>query len=141
MIKEFVDKYMENRAQVEAEFRTNWPGGYKEIVETVIRAINPNPERYGSGKPDASRVHEIDDGSYQGTLVYVIGSEGYQPSEYYFVKVGYGSCSGCDTLQAIRSWASSKSPTDDEMKHLMTLALHVVQGIKPLGTNSYSEIV
>lgn len=41
---------------------------------------------------------------YQGTLLYMIPFDTYQPneSEYLMTYVGYGSCSGCDTLQYIQ---------------------------------------
>jgi ABC-type multidrug transport system ATPase subunit len=44
--------------------------------------------------------------NYQGTLLYMIPLKTYQPSEYDYLMtyIGYGSCSGCDTLEAIRMW-------------------------------------
>lgn len=76
------------------------------VVEMLAAAIDecdaPHPER----------IHQIDDGDYQGTLIFVIGAGGYQPSRYWYVKVGYGSCSGCDTLQAIRGYEDD-APTKE----------------------------
>ena len=42
----------------------------------------------------------IDDGSYQGTNVFILHYDTYQPSieEYFVFDNEYGSCSGCDTL-------------------------------------------
>lgn len=48
------------------------------------------------------------------------------------MKVGYGSCSGCDTLEAIRDYSSEK-PTPEQVKDYMALALHIVQGLKKMG--------
>lgn len=59
----------------------------------------------------------------------MIAEKGYQPNDYYFVKVGYGSCSGCDTLEGIRNYEDG-NPTEEQVKDYMTLALHVVQGLK-----------
>ena len=81
--------------------------------------------------PDPERIHRIDDGNYQGTLVYVIGEKGYQPDKYWYVKVDYGSCSGCDTLEGIRDYTDD-APTDEQAKDYMTVALHIVQGMKPM---------
>lgn len=68
----------------------------------------------------------------QGALVYVIGATGYQPDKYWYVKVGYGSCSGCDTLEAIREYQDGK-PTERQVNKYMTLALHIVQGLRLMG--------
>jgi len=73
-------------------------------------------------------------------LVYVIAESGYQPNTYWYVKVSYGSCSGCDTLEAIMcgNWGHETKEEEDEWKEqaidkLMTLALHIVQGLKKMG--------
>lgn len=129
MIQKFVDRYMANKHELEKQFSEKHPEDYKEIVKAVITILNDTQE-YGS--PDPERIHEIDDGDYQGTLLYIIGASGYQPSKYWAVKVYYGSCSGCDTLQAIRGY-SSEQPNDEQVKDYMTLALHIVQGIKEIG--------
>ena len=130
MIQEFVNRYMAKKDLL-ADCFSNHPRDYKEIVSNVISMVTDD-EDYGDFNPDPDRIHEIDDGEYQGTLVYVIGAKGYQPSDYWYVKVGYGSCSGCDTLEAIRDY-SDEPPTPEQIKDYMTLSLHIVQGIKKMG--------
>ena len=67
--------------------------------------------------------------------MFIIGAKGYQPSDYWYVKVGYGSCSGCDTLEAIRGYSDEK-PTPDQVKDYVTLALHVVfEEMKKMGND------
>lgn len=129
MIAEFVELFMAGKPKLEALFSEKHPENYKAIVEAVMAVLN-NGEHYGA--PDPKRIHELDDGDYQGTLVYVIAATGYQPSDYWYVKVGYGSCSGCDTLEGIRSYSDDK-PTEDQVRDYMTLALHIVQGLKKMG--------
>jgi hypothetical protein len=129
MIKEFVDRFMEKKPELQEVFAAEHPENYEAVIKAVVSTLN-NGEDYGSIDPN--RIHEIDDGEYQGTLVYVIGATGYQPSDYWYVKVGYGSCSGCDTLEAIRDYSSDK-PTEEQVRDYMTLALHVVQGLKRMG--------
>ena len=73
---------------------------------------------------NVERVTEIDDGDYQGTLIFLIPFDTYQPdaSEYLMTYVGYGSCSGCDTLQHIQSngfWG--EKPTESQINDLLTL--------------------
>lgn len=129
MIPEFVQRFEAGKETIRAAFAAKHPESYKAVVEAVVRVIRGDDE-YDS--PDPERIHEIDDGHYQGTLVYVIGAGGYQPSDYWYVRVGYGSCSGCDTLEAIRSY-DDDPPREDQVKDYMTLALHVVQGLRKMG--------
>lgn len=130
MIAEFVEMFMSGKHALETMFSDKHPESYKEIVDAVISILNKkNDEDYV--KPDPKRIHEIDDGGYQGTLVYVIGSTGYQPSDYWYVKVEYGSCSGSDTLKRIRGYSNDK-PTEDQVRDYMTLALHIVQKLKKM---------
>ena len=128
MIQEFVDRFIAARPVLQAQFKAKAPGDYAEIVKAVVQTIAT--EDYG--QPDANRIHAIDDGDYQGTLVFVIGANGYQPSDYWYVRVGYGSCSGCDTLQDIDGY-SSEPTTDKQAEQYWTLALHIVQGLKKMG--------
>lgn len=128
MIKGFVDLWEARKHEVRAAFQAKHPDGYAEVVKNVVRVLNT--DNYRSIDPD--RIHLIDDGDYQGTLVFVIAATGYQPSDYWYVKVSYGSCSGCDTLEAIREY-SNEPPTDEQVRDYMTLALHIVQGLKKMG--------
>ena len=132
MDKEFVERFNENKGQLEEFFSKEHPGNYGDIVKAVVEAIR-GENKYDS--PDPERIHEIDDGDYQGTLVYVIGDGGYQPNDYWYVKVFYGSCSGCDTLEAIRGYQSDL-PTESQIEDYMTLALHIVQGLKKMGDDT-----
>lgn len=129
MIREFVDRFMNSKQIIKREFEKDHVRVYKDIVSIVIRAISSDAK---DSFPDPERIHEIDDGDYQGTLVYVIGEKGYQPSEYWYVKIGYGSCSGCDSLKDINEFSKGK-PTEEEVNKYMLLALHVVQGLKRMG--------
>ena len=129
MIQKFVDRFMENKEQLAKSFRTKHPDSYKDIVTEVVSLIAEDGEY---GEPDKNRIHEIDDGDYQGTLLYVIAANTYQPSDYWYVMVSYGSCSGCDTLKSIREYATDP-PTEEKVSEYMTLALHIVQGLKKMG--------
>lgn len=71
----------------------------------------------------------IDNGDYQGTQIFLIPMETYQPSveDYVYTNTYYGSCSGCDTLQAIQSYDYNELPNEEQIKDYMTLALHLLQ--------------
>jgi len=128
MIQEYVDRFMEKKLEMETFFGEKHVGDYEAIVKKVIEVIANNDD-YDT--PDKDRIHRIDDGDYQGTILFIIAASGYQPSDYWFVKVDYGSCSGCDTLENIRGY-EDKPPNIQQVKDYMTLALHVVQGLKEM---------
>jgi hypothetical protein len=129
MIQELVDRFMANEETMKTKLAANPPSDYREIVKLVVEAVTEYD--YGPNNLDPTRIHAIDDGEYQGTLVFVIGAKGYQPSDYWYCRVCYGSCSGCDTLEAIRGHGC-ETPTPQQATDYWTLALHVVQSIKKM---------
>lgn len=138
MIDKFIKQWEANKHSVETYFKEKHPEDYATIVKLVILAINPSEEY---GMPDPNRIHEIDDGHYQGTLLYVIAETGYQPSTYWAVSVDYGSCSGCDTLENIKSYDwDDKPPTPEQIKQYMTLATHIVQGLVEIPNTMYPTL-
>lgn len=123
MIKEFVEKWEERKNEIQEIYEKKHPEDYSEIVRNVITILHDDDAE----SPDPQKIHCIDDGDYQGTLLFVIPEDTYQPSTYWAVKVFYGSCSGCDTLEAIRESVLESPPTPEQTKDYMTLSLHVVQ--------------
>lgn len=131
MIRQFVELFESKRSEIEEQFKAIHPESYEDVVRIVVAALSVEEEY---GLPDPNRIHLIDDGDYQGTLLFVVGARGYQPSRYWGVKVGYGSCSGCDTLLSIKSDGGyDERPNEGQVKDYMTLALHVVQGLCEIG--------
>lgn len=109
---------------------------YEYLVKLVVDyVLNDEDPRYGEDY-DSENITVIDDGHYQGTLLFVIPQKTYQPSEYEYLMtyVGYGSCSGCDTLQSIQSWSDEK-PTKQQLKDYMTLCKDIVTNmIRPFNS-------
>lgn len=130
MIQQFVDAWMKNRDLIQSWLEPICLDcGYSDIVKATVRAIALEATGgYGDPKPDFENIHEINDGDYQGTLVYVIPEVGYQPSEYWYVRVWYGSCCGCDTLQG-----EQMGSKEDCINGVMTLSLHIVQQMRKMG--------
>jgi len=128
MIKKFVERFKDREMEIKARFSENHPSNYMEVVKIVIETLSRG-EDYGW--PDPERIHEIDDGEYEGTLIYVIAKNECHPSMYWYVKVGYGSCNACDELQTIRVGGYNK-PTPEQVHDYMTLVLHIVQGLRPM---------
>lgn len=134
MIEEFVKAWDERKGEIEAKFRQEEPHEYKEIVKAVVSILD-DTKTYGA--PNVNNIHEINDGDYQGTLLYLIPEDTYQPHNYWYVRVWYGSCSGCDTLEAIRESKPWRDGEDDpqkdkRIKEYMTLALHIIQQLKSM---------
>jgi hypothetical protein len=129
MLMDLLSRYDDKKEELRAKMAAAHPS-YEDIVKYVIEAVS-DPDEYDSLDPE--RIHVIDDGDYQGTLLFIIAAKGYQPSKYWAVYVGYGSCSGCDTLQAIQdSGAWGEKPNEKQINDYMTLALHIVQGLKEI---------
>ena len=135
MIQEFVKEFEKNKHTLESRLSAGHPRNYKELVTEVIELLG-NVSEWDWEVPDPRRIHEIDDGDYQGTLVYIIGAKRHQPSDYWYVKISYGSCSGCDSLQAIQYTEYTEytdKPNKKQLNMYMTLALHIIQGMHKMG--------
>lgn len=129
--------------------RDKWDRNKDKLQETLIKGNTFNECSYidlvklsfqiifnsdGEGvQLDIKKITEIDDGDYQGTLLYLIPFETSQPSEYEYLMthVSYGSCSGCDTLQSIQDY-SKRFLTDQQVSDFMTLCKDILTNtIKP----------
>ena len=127
MIQEFVERWYAEKDNLALELAKGHPDDYKSLVRLVIKTIiKTDDDLY----PDPGKIEEISfDDEYQGTLIYVIGCNGYMPDKYWYLKIRYGSCSVCDTLESIKSY-SHDPPTEDQISDYMTLALHIIQCLK-----------
>ena len=104
---------------------------YKDLVKLTVMFILNDENEW-----DANKIKEIDDGDYQGTLLYLIPEDTYQPasSEYLMTFVEYGSCSACDTLQGIQCYLDVRS-RDKSIDDLMNLCKDLICNmIKPYNT-------
>lgn len=138
MIKYCMRKWDENKDKLEAALRsgTTWNEcHYLDLVKLVVNQIlNNGGDDYDDYKWSADNITEIDDGSYQGTLIYMIPLSTYQPSEseYLMAYVGYGSCSGCDTLLAIQKYYGGAKLDECQVRDFMVLCKDIVSSmIKP----------
>jgi hypothetical protein len=130
MIQKYCDTIINNKAEIIQWLRwLDHSPSYGELVKRVVEVINLDGE-YGG--PDPSQITTIDHGDYQGTLLYVVPEIGYQPSAFWALKVSYGSCSGCDTLQAICGYRWPEEKSEQDLNELYTLMLHLVQSMKEI---------
>lgn len=128
MIEKFVKIWDEHKEELEEIYKNGHPDSYFNVVENVVKLLNKYDEDYDK---ISTKIHCIDDGDYQGTLLFLMPKDTYQPYEYYYVMVGYGSCSGCDTLQAIHEH-SYDEVLERQVKDYMLLSLHIIQGLKEI---------
>mgnify|MGYP007087936822 CR=1 FL=1 len=63
------------------------------------------------------------------TCKFVIPADAYQPYDYWYVRIFYGSCSVCDTLQGVLYDSDDRR---QQLDGLFTLALHIFQGLKKM---------
>lgn len=136
MIKKFVDLWDKYKGDVEQVIRTTRQESYDEyssLVRLLVdNVINKGDERYCS-----KDMTVIDNGDYQGTEIFIIPRNTYQPDfdDYIVTYVEYGSCSGCDTLLAIAMYGQGL-PNDEQVDDYMTLLLHLLQRFKYLGDDT-----
>lgn len=135
MNKEIIDKWELYKNDLKDYFKNNEIKeyyGYGIIVSKIIELIINKNIDYG--EYNYENILRIDDGSYQGTEIYITHRNFSQPSveDYIYTSVYYGSCSGCDTLQAICDYSAGK-PNESQLNDFMTLALHLIQKMKVMG--------
>lgn len=113
---------------------------YKDLVKLSFEKIF-NTNIYPNYELNLKRITEIDDGDYQGTLLYVIPFDTYQPDEkeYLVTYVNYGSCSGCDTLQAIQ-YGPREKLTEAQVRNFMALCKDILTNtVKPYNNGWRNE--
>lgn len=129
MLKYCLEKWNKNKDILEAKLRADtslFNCDYAYLVKLVVEHVLNN------GKDDISwdleHITEIDNGDYQGTLLFLIPEDSYQPSEYQYLMtyVGYGSCSCCDTLMSIQD---DYDEDDKRIKAYMTLCKDILTNI------------
>ena len=134
MIKLFAKAWEKNSKNLEKWFAENTQDKYsdykviwKAVLDIVVNPIMRRPF-------DTERITEVDDGEYQGTLLFITPFDTYQPCHYEYVLtfVDYGSCSGCDTLLAINHFDDADLPTELQVKEYMKLALDMLQAARPI---------
>ena len=123
MIRQYVDAFRENKEQFEkwvesVEEEITYMDILKQVINLCLNEL------------DEDKITEIDNGDYQGTLIYLIPRNCYQPmvSDYVYTSVSYGSCSGCDTLLAAQNWDYCNVKYNVDM--VTTIALHLVENMK-----------
>jgi hypothetical protein len=125
MITELTTPFVEAKDEYVAWLKEQDNPSYTSLLGAALEfAVADSNFDYGT-EPDPTRIHLIDDGDYQGMLVFVVAAVGYQPSTYWVTRISYGSCSGCDALESAWGYGQDK---DYEATYL--IALHMMQGLR-----------
>lgn len=140
MIPEIIQKWEINKHKLKEYFKTTNKSEYMEYTDIVKKifelVINDCDDEFTF---NIDRLVVIDHGDRQGTLLYIIPKNIYQPcnTDYIATNNYYGSCSGCDTLESIHEYETDL-PSEDEVRRYMLLSLHLIKQMKWLYT--YDEI-
>lgn len=133
MLKYCLEQWDKNKDMLEKDIREdkNLAGYYGEetadylyLMKKLVKIVFNNDSAYTW---DLERIVEIDDGDYQGTLLFIIPRQTCQPSEYDYLMtyICYGSCGYCDTLMGIKDNGyivpDDAYPNEQQVKDYMTL--------------------
>lgn len=139
MIKKVMDQWAKNKDKLRealAKDKELNMCDYDYLVEKVVHVILNESKDHEDLFDDGiiwniNGITTINDGDYQGTLLFIIPRATYQPceSEYLITYVNYGSCSVCDTLQGIQDY-SNELPTEKQLDDYTTLCLHLCENMK-----------
>ena len=144
MLTDFVEAWNENKDKLEKYFKNTKQEKYDEyekILKQLIKiVINPYLSNKRYKTLDIEKIRVIDDGDYQGTQIYIIPFDLYQPDveDYVYTNNYYGSCNGCDTLLSISNY-QEVIPTPKQVEGYMIIALHLLQKFKRLEDGKVEE--
>lgn len=136
MIKEFIAQWWMYHQNMEQYFKSI-PKIHTLDYKDIVKALVENVLNCGVGEEwykISTDIHVIDDGYYQGTQIFFVHNDTYQPcvGDYFFTHNYYGTCSGYDTLLSIIDEYNPKPATDEQVKQLMKLAFDMLRNFKPL---------
>lgn len=139
MDKEIIKRW-ENGKENLMEWFKNTPQSEYDSYQSVVLALIRHCLNFGDNEILISEEFDVSDhGDYQGTQIFLLHEDIYQPStsNYYIFDNYYGSCSGCDTLLGISEYEEG-IPTKEQVDKYMKLCLHIVQRMKRL-SDSYDN--
>ena len=116
---------------------------YEWLVKTTFETVyNKYVADVFHDELDCNRMTVIDDGSYQGTVLFLVPFNMLSPGpdDYLMTHVYYGSCSGCDTLERIlimdiydfEKEDYTEAPNEEQVQDLLALCKDIMTNtIKP----------
>lgn len=136
MIRKAVNQWNAHKEELREYFKTHKQKEYMsyESIFKLLVTIVLNAEGENNMELSIEEMTVVDNGDYQGTQIFILPRETYQPdeSDYYWSSDYYGSCSCCDTLLGISDYDVEEYPTDEQVKEYMTVCLHQIQRLRKL---------
>ena len=135
MLKYCYEKWNQNKDKLEAALRKTDISRveYRDLLVLTVENILNCSDDIDEEHWDTDQITEINDGSYQGTLLFLIPEDSGDPAEYEYLMtyIGYGSCSGCDLLQSIQP-DSHEETTDEDIAEFLALCKDFITNmVKP----------
>ena len=124
-----IEKWDKNHKKLEEKLRSlKMNYDYNDLVNITFEIIYNSGEEKRYNKLNLDSMTLVDNGDFQGTLLYVIPFDVYKPKvdEYLMTFVEYGSCSGCDTLKSIVYFNEDDFPDEEQLKDLMLLCKDII---------------
>jgi hypothetical protein len=137
MLKSVVKQWEKNKHKIRERFLvSDIPNSYVDLVKFLFRNVLTAVEE--GTHYDTEGITVVDDGDSQGTLIFIIPMDTYQPtiSEYMMTYVFYGSCSGCDALESI---LCDDGDREQQISDLTSLCLNLVQNTRYLDYKMNTE--
>lgn len=162
MIKEFVDRFMANKAALRAVFAKRHPGDYIGIMQAVIDVVGEDGREYRIFVADMSKgyyeygddpefifndfdSHVCNSGVRLAESIIITDNDN-DNNHVWLVDIPYGDCHACDALSRINESVeracqdeaqlfdiyNTATPTEQQIEDYMTLALHLVQKVRPM---------
>lgn len=133
MDSDIIKRWEKNKQHL-SEYLQNNPHQNYEYMDLIKILVNECLNYDIKNDTFSNDINVIDHGDYQGTQIFILHKDDYQPSirDYYYTHNEYGSCSGCDALLAIQDSDSSEFPSEKQVKEYMDLMLHLIQRMKKL---------
>ena len=129
MIKYAVRQWNNNEKLLENALRKmqnaeKLPTDYEVLLKLVIQKVLNVDSNYTW----SDNITVVDDGDYQGSLLFAIHLDAYQPSteDYLLTFTYYGSCGSCDTLMGAYGNANKESQIQDYMAICKDLVCNTV---------------
>ena len=133
MLKYCINKWDENYGKLKKAIQElDGYISYTELMRLVVKHI------FGD-EWDEKEITVIDNGDYQGTIIFAFHKKTYQPyaSQYLMTYISYGSCSLCDALEAAFFENESEEET---VLDLMNICLHLIQNMRhPFKTDYFND--
>lgn len=129
MIKYALKQWNNNKELLENALRemqssNKLPIDYEELLKLVIQKVLNVDSNYTW----SDSITVIDNGDYQGSLLFAIHLDAYQPSpgDYLLTFIYYGSCGGCDALMGAYGNANKELQIQDYMAICKDLVCNIV---------------